>query len=200
MTTRPRAWAGVSLACAGTAFALLDIGGGLLVGGGYTLRTVFLHLLVVGAGAAGVVAALLPGVRDQRQTLLVASCALLIGAQAPWTTEGLLSRPWFALVGIASVAFLLASIVVVSGVWRAAPARTSVASGVERVRAHRPRQLGFQQLRRSRPTSADAPELRPGAGPTAPGWYPDPDAEAAPCWRWWDGRRWTEHRSSGAAG
>jgi hypothetical protein len=36
----------------------------------------------------------------------------------------------------------------------------------------------------------------PAAGPP-PGWYPDPYGE--PGYRWWDGVRWTDHRSTGQA-
>ncbi|MBJ7469894.1 MAG: DUF2510 domain-containing protein [Solirubrobacteraceae bacterium] len=175
------------MALVGAGLAAVDVVAGLSVEGGYTLRLAYLHLALVIVGVAGVVAGAWQWSRGQGSGVLVASCALLLGAQLPWSLAGAGGRPWFAVAGIAAALPLAASLALLSA-W-SPPA-------LERW----PVRFPVPQPPRERPRVRDLDGARLGAGPSAPGWYPDPDADASPCWRWWDGRGWTDHRSSGAAG
>lgn len=184
MTARPGGGAVTACAIAGAAFAVIDIGAGLLLDGAYTFALAYLHLLVVGVGAAGVVAGVWQNGRGAPPALLMTSCALLLGAQLPWSLAGLTGRPWFAQVGLAAPVLLAAALVQLSG-WDARPAADRLGRAF---RGGAPRGAYRE---------SDDDDASP---PRAPGWYPDPEAQTAPCWRWWDGRDWTEHRSPGATG
>lgn len=187
------------LAAFGATLVVADLLGGLVVFGGYTLELVALRVLAAAVAAALILRRAI-GRRLDRSVSAAGPdpwVALLVGLELPGSLAGLTGRPWFAIVGLAAVPVLLASL-----------ALTTEFSAVRATAGRRAMPRRRKRLRRASATGAvagrshpqaetDLVVLRPRAVAQPAGWYPDPESRDRHVWRWWDGRTWTEHRSPG---